>query len=354
VTDLARAAIRRLRTGVVPSWELERLSVGYGKIKELLDDNLGKLKAIRRLDSLFIRGEWGTGKTHFLSFAQAISDAEGFATARIDLNARGAALSHPQRIFPMLAETVRAGESVGMQQLIMNLIGDESKRRELMKFSQSESAGDLGPALSGLCRAFEAGDRLDMNEDAVWRILYGADLSWSDHPSKREKALFRTAAFAALCRAVGFKGLVLVLDEAETIDQLWNVRSRLAAYAVMGRLSHTDCVWCIFGITKRFDNAIKKDLQQDLLQMAIDPDAMLFLRKWHTGRYRVIDPPPINAHSANELADRVGTLYRTAYRTHGDPGFSRKCVDDWMRNPGRNPRRLIRLVVHRLDAARAL
>jgi hypothetical protein len=156
---------------------------------------------------------------------------------------------------------------------------------------------------------------------------------------------------------MGLKGLVLILDEAETIDQLWNIRSRLSAYTVLGRLFQMEFLWCVLGSTLRFDRTIQADLSNDVLANAVvSPDAKSFLHGWKREQYHIIEPPVINRQGARELAMAVTSLYQLAYRLASDnvAALGELCVEDWMRNPIRNPRRLIRLLVHRLDVTRGL
>jgi BREX system ATP-binding protein BrxC/D len=118
-----------------------------------------------------------------------------------------------------------------------------------MPFSETAEASDVGWVVRTLCDEFQDRGALGLATHAAWTILRGADLSWSDDASKREKALSRIAALARMCHAIGLKGLVLILDEAETIDQLWNIRSRLSAYHVLGRLFEMESLWCVLGST---------------------------------------------------------------------------------------------------------
>lgn len=357
MSDLARAAIRRLRTGVVPTWELARLSVGYDRIKVDLERSLGELEKRDQSEPLFVRGEWGTGKTHFLSYVQTTAARNWHASARVDLNARGMSLSHPQRFLTLLADSVQAGDQIGIQDVLHRLITIKEVRQRVYEFSQTSQASDLGPAMCALCSEFESSGALGLANHAAWTVIRGGDLSWSDDPSKRNKALSRIAALAGLCRAVGLKGLILILDEAETIDQLWNVRSRLAAYAVLGHLFEMESLWCVLGSTLRFDRTIQGDISGGILADAsVNADALRFLRGWKARKYRVIEPPVIDRRAAGQLAQAVSSLYRLAYSQLAEnvEAVSAHCVEDWMRNPVRNPRRLVRLLVHRLDVMRNL
>jgi hypothetical protein len=67
-----------------------------------------------------------------------------------------------------------------------------------------------------------------------------------------------------------------------------------------------------------------------------------------------MEPPAIDRNGAHELAHTITSLYQTGYNHDGENGVRERCVDEWMRNPARNPRRLIRLLVHRLDVSRKL
>jgi hypothetical protein len=341
---------------MVPAWELARLSVGYEQMKLVVEWSLAVLGRGETPIPLFVRGEWGTGKTHFLSYVRATAAAAWYASSRIDLNARGTALSHPQRWLPHVADDVQAGDRMGIQELLLPLVQTAEQRRRMIDFSE-RNPGEVGWAVWTLCHEFESSGGLGVANHGGWGTLRGADLSWSDHPSKREKALSRTAAVASLCNAMGLKGLVLILDEAETIDQLWNVRSRLAAYAVLGRLFQMRSLWCVLGSTPRFDRTIRSDLSNGILSSAvITMEATRFLLGWDRGEYQVIEPPVIGRQGATDLAQMVASLYHLAYR-HVSPNAAalcERCVEDWIRNPVRNPRRLVRLVIHRLDVMRAL
>jgi len=356
MTASARAAIRRLRTGVVPIWEFDLLSVGYDRVKQNVGNSLSELKRTGRAEPLFVRGEWGTGKTHFLSYVQATAAGRDFATAIVGLNARSAALSHPQRFFPVLAESIRARASTGLRGLILDSLYDDGMRESLKRLAASSVCGDLQWAVASLCLNFESGERLQLGNHPAWRSVYGADLCWSDHASKREKAVSRIAAVAGLCRAVGLGGLVLVLDETETIDQLWNIRSRMSAYGVLGRLCRMPATWCVLATTMRFDRMLERDLVSDFLKsQLVNADAVAFLARWGQGGRNTIQPPAVDERNAYDLATAVCSLYEAAYQeVRGSASIIERCLDEWTGNPGRNPRRLIRLLIDAFDASRVL
>ncbi|MCK1580692.1 DUF2791 family P-loop domain-containing protein [Bradyrhizobium sp. 168] len=340
----------------MPSWDIDRLSVGYDETKRLTELSLKALDLPGQLTPLFVRGEWGTGKTHLLSFVQAAASRASVANARIDLNARNAALNYPQRFLRCVSESIQANGSTGIKSFLVGALEEKATRSIIKRFSRSTLAGDFGAALESICTQFESGTAFELGDHAVWSMLYGVDLSWSDDQMKRERAISRIGALAQLCRAIGLKGLVLVMDEAETIDQLWNVRSRVSGYYVLERMFQSDALWCVLATTMRFDRTIERDLESGILSLELGhTEALDFLRRWRNNRYQRFEPPVIDGRGAKKLAGSIAQIYELAYGRMGNvDDILTKCVLDWSKNPSRNPRRLIRLIVHALDVSRKL
>lgn len=353
MTALGRSAIRRLRSGVVPPESLKELSVGYESITSLIDDSLRSLSAKGRCAPLFVRGEWGTGKSHMLEFVRTAAMRKGIAHVRVDLNARSSPLNYPQRFYPWIAESVALGAERGIRAILQAAFMDESRRRALLQFAWAAESGVLGEALKSIILASR-----ELHSDVLvdvpgWDVVCGIDLASFDW--KRPKALERAAMFARLMRAVGGGGLVMVLDELETIDQLWNKRSRLGAYQTLGALCQSDATWTVFGVTDRFDLCIQRDLANRILGYSQSDEASRFLREWGSGTYRMVAPPVVTDVHAKHLVDRIVDAYSAAYADATvDREVGSAVLIAWTRNPSRNPRRLIRALIDSLDAHRPL
>jgi hypothetical protein len=352
----ARVAVRRLRTGIVPDREVERLSVGISDVKVVVDSALSALVAGKWPKSLFVHGEWGSGKTHLLSLTRRLAELRGVPSTGVIVNARGSSLTHPQYFYPLLVGSIRTREEFGLRQIILRALDDDERRVRVQAFAQTTFAGDLRIPLLSLCSAWESRDPIGLEDHEGWRILLGGDLGWADYAYKRTAALARISSLLYLFRAIGLWGLAIALDELETIDQLWNVRSRLASYAVLGQLTRMPGAWCIFGVTKRFERTISADIDKGILQSAeIDKNADWFLRSWVTGYFEAIAPPTVNIDNARKLAEAITRVYREAYPDSvDDVSTAARCVRDWNENPARNPRRLIRMLIQRLDMNRHL
>lgn len=350
-----RAAIRRLRAGVVPAWELERLSVGYDRITATVRRALRALQEHSQPDPLFVRGEWGTGKTHCLAYVRAAANSEGIPNAKVDLNGRSGALNYPQRFYGELAESVKLQAYSGLRSLISGLLQNKSKREHLKAFAKGGFAGTLGAPLAALAARHEDARSPDFQEDPAWFAILGGDLTWADYAYKRNDALARIAALGRFFTSVGLGGLTVVFDEAETIDQLWDIRSRKTAYNVLGALCRCPGLWPVFSITQRFERVVAADIWNGILKgTGLGEPGIWFLSAWSRRELPKVSPPSIDPTNAFELVQRIATLYSVAYpATRAEKALLVRCVAEWQSNPSQNPRRLIRVLVHRLDAARS-
>jgi hypothetical protein len=115
--------------------------------------------------------------------------------------------------------------------------------------------------------------------------------------------------------------LVLLFDEAETVDQLWNVRSRLSAYSVLDQLCSMRNLWCIFGITGRFQRTIDSDLGYAAANNLLQSRAGRFLRRWQEGSCRTVEPPKMDGKCTDARTRcriSVRNRVRTAPRQRSD------------------------------------
>ena len=353
----SHATVRRLRAGIVPLEDLELLSVGYGGVRDLVQTRLAALSSALHAQPLFVKGEWGSGKSHLLSFIRASAVAAPIPVSLIDLNDRSAALNYPQRLYPVLAENLRCdGDALGLREVVLRWLEDSDQRGRLAGAARKAPGHLLSWSLQCLVTRHEGGDNVAIEDCGDWSILLGADLRWASYGYKRDLALERMDTLAGIFHGLGMGGLTLVFDEAETIDQLWNVRSRLTAYGVLGRLCRMKHVWCVFGITARFERVLSYDNARGFTDSPLaSPDARWFLKAWSDGSLDIVAPPEVTVEHARSLATSIAQLYSEAYGKDGaDNRLVHQCVESWLKNPSRNPRQLIRLLVHQLDIRRPL
>ena len=356
-----KSSIRRLRAGIVPSDHIEELSVGYEAVRDRMLAQLVVLEAGESVAPWLVQGEWGTGKSHFLSYMRANCLACGVASASVSVDARSQAVTKPQYYYPVLARSLRCDFGTGITAIVRAALEDSppgqlERLGQFVRFIPTFSSSSLARAIRELLRSRQGGGSLALIDHPAWTRLTGEDLSFADYSYLREKALRRLQELARLSQVLGCGGLVVLFDEVETVDQLWNITSRMGAYRVLGTLCRMEYVWCIFAITDRFVRAIDADLDDGILnQPRLASEAKYFLQSWKRRNLCVIQPPTIGVRQADELGRRILSLYDKA---HGPNAVEKNrfdgCIQAWCANPSANPRTLIRSVIHQLDVARSV
>jgi hypothetical protein len=348
----ARAAIRALRVGVVPAMCVERLTLGRAELEKKFEPYLRRLVEQGTCAPLFLLGEWGTGKSHVLSLVHASARRLELPTTGGSLDASGKALNYPQRLYPSLMERIlEAGTgAIGLREIVSGWLRDEMKRKALAAFARRCQNTGLAQMLGRLCQLQSQGSA-PVDDEAAWSLLLGVDLAWANYGYKRLQALERLGWVAQCFQGMGQGGLVVTLDEVETIAQLWNMRSRATAFGVLARLFRTPGLGFFLGITERFGGVVADDLYRGILDASwLSEDAHWFLSTWNNGGFERVSLPEFGAEQAEELVLTIAQLYREAYGIPGnDLSWVRTVLADWHGNPSRNTRRLIRLTVHWLD-----
>lgn len=350
----ARAAMRVMRAGSVPDSGIQHLTVGADDLIGTIRTSLSILEKNQTPRPLFLNGEWGSGKTHSIRLVRALALESGFATMEAVLNARTCPPNYPQRMMPFMARNIAFGEERGVRSVIGSLLRDDKKAGLALATIGDRSQADIAQATSTLRALSSRGETALVGTSAAWRVLTGTDIAHSDYGYRRTRALLRLHWTTAFVRAAGAKGTVLLFDELETIDQLWNRRSRATAYEALGGFLEAPGTWCVFGITERFLRVVREDALSDLYWQA-SSQGRHFLKMWREGEEELIAPPKVAEGEALELAAVVEKMYRDAYPETGDCGAEvRNAVSDWLRNAARNPRRLVRAIVDACDRARPI
>jgi hypothetical protein len=341
-------AVRLLRTGIVPGNAIEDLSVGYSQFRTKTYSGLDGFLTGKHQKPVFVQGEWGTGKSHMLNYFRMLATNLGLPTAFVSLNPRTLPLNYPQRLYGEIAASVRTDSVAGLRTLLESMLHDPNSRAKLKQYSITSSSV-LSSHLLALINHYDEHSSLNPRLELSWSYILGEDLGWADYTYKREQALIRIEGLAECLRSVNGAGLLVLFDEMETIEQLWNARSRTVGYEVVVRVAKMRSVWALFAITDRFLKIVKKDSAQS------GGDAEWLSNGLNSGGFLIFDPPNLDRSLAMQLATAVAELYLKAYPLANFSGtYIQEWVEEWGRNPSRNPRRLIRLVVNRLDLMRPL
>src|SRR5947209_15173937 len=244
-----REIIDALRRGTVPQRGLDVFAVGLGRFEAALDDEL-RTVAGGAAGFKAIRGEYGSGKTFFTRWLQERAKRLGFATAEVQVSEAETPLHRLETVyrramerlstanafqgafrpvvdgwFYTLEEEVLAeGRLEPSDQATLAVATEELLERRLSAISRVTP--QFAAALRGYRRAQAQGDAATAEGLIAW-------LAGQPHVGAAAKraagvkgevdhfaALSFLRGLLTVLRDSGYAGLVLVLDEAETLQRV--------------------------------------------------------------------------------------------------------------------------------------
>ena len=257
---LASLTLEAMRLGVVPATDLSAYTVGRDVEVALVDADLREADERGGSVRAFL-GDYGVGKTHLLELCQERALAQGFLTARATLDPLETSPSHPKRVYRALVRSLRypdrpAEEGAGLGPLLgraaespaaLALLGLEPRSKGASLDAQLSDGLHLylsaavaytrslqrakGHSAAFIDRCADLlGDWIE-GHPTISNQAIDADLShlrgW--HPKVYSLLDYRPwsriygyllSGLSALARASGYRGLCLVLDEAEFYNLL--------------------------------------------------------------------------------------------------------------------------------------
>ena len=241
--------IGALRRGTVPSAGLDALAVGIDSFAPTLDEELATVSSGRG-GFKAVRGEYGTGKTFFGRWLQERARAKGFATSEVQINETETPLHRLETIYRRLVERLgTADSSTGAFRSVIDgwffaleqdVLADGSidandanallERTQALMEAQLTTISKTAPAFSAVLRTYRRALADGDNQLAEGLISWLAGQPNVAASVKRAAGIkgeldhFGAANFLigllTILRDSGFPGLVLVLDEVETLQRM--------------------------------------------------------------------------------------------------------------------------------------
>jgi hypothetical protein len=241
--------IDALRRGTVPQVGLGELAVGLDRFARSLDE---ELERVRRGGSLFkaVRGEYGSGKTFLVRWLAEQARREGFVTAEVQVSESETPLHRLETVYRRVVERLASSDQeVGAFRSIVDrwfygleeaaieageasendaeaLAGATEVRLEQRLGEVSRVAPAFASALRGYRRAMLSGDLAQGEALLGWaggqpNVAAGAKRAAGirgdlDHFG----ALAFLRGLTDLARDAGHAGVVVVLDEVETLQRV--------------------------------------------------------------------------------------------------------------------------------------
>jgi hypothetical protein len=250
ISDARRESIvGALRRGTVPSSGLDILAVGIDAFAHTLDEEL-TVVASGRGGFKAVRGEYGTGKTFFGRWLQERARSRGFAATEVQINETETPLHRLETVYRRLVEHLGTADTVSgafrgvidgwFYALEQDVLADASvdsgnaeqllvRTNELME-ARLATISKTAPAFSAVLRTYR---RALADGDG---LLAEGLISWLAGQPNVAAGVKRAAGikgdldhFGAtnflvglltILRDSGFAGLVLVLDEVETLQRM--------------------------------------------------------------------------------------------------------------------------------------
>ena len=243
-----RAIIDALRRGTVPTQGLDAFAVGTGRFARSFDDELAAVAA-GGAGFKAVRGEYGSGKTFVLRWLTERARSRGFATTEVQVSDGETPLHRLEAVYRRACEALATPDAAsgalrsvvdawlytlhddvvssgtdGSDQLALLAASDALADQRLSGVAQRAPA--LAAAVRGYRRALASGDEAQAEGLIAW-------LGGQPHVAAATKraagirgdldhdaALGFLAGLLMLLRGAGYSGLVLALDEVETLQRV--------------------------------------------------------------------------------------------------------------------------------------
>jgi hypothetical protein len=365
--------LQRLRSGLPPTEGLEHLSVGYGQVLATIEHRLNGHEGSGRW--IMARGNYGAGKTHFLQTVRDLAHARGFATCYLCADSGMSALNHPQRFMASLLGSLEipGRASLGYSPLILQMAATPEGRKVLLEQCRKWSIGGRMPfsRAMGWLWTLESIDAAKNGADVCYAPqvagLLADDLSGlsiahrAATPDARQLAYHLLLMARDLLRHSGYRGLVILLDEVESIyTKLPGYPSRRGAVKVLAAFCESGLfkgVMTAVAITPDAHRMLVYEMAGTNFDDCLGPFEPVdsLLRRCADGSPHLMNCHVIRGAEVAALLEKVRGLYLAAY-----PGWSQNSSQEknWARFVGRArppelPNRLlVRHAVDLLDAQR--
>lgn len=259
----AEDIVQALRSGLVPRRGLHHLATGMDALMRAVEQELDFV-ATGKGTAKWIRGEYGSGKTFATRLLCARARERGFATSEVQISINDTPLHHLETVYRRLIERLEtAADGAGAFQSIVDAwlyqVGDEVQRLEGLaeddprladatekrledKLADLARQNQTFPAvLRAYHRAMYEGDFATAQGLCAWLSgqphVSGAVIAKAGIRGKLDgqAAITFLAGLLCLLRQTDRPGLVVVLDEVETIQRM-NAQTRDKALNALRQL----------------------------------------------------------------------------------------------------------------------
>ncbi len=253
VVSESATIVNALRSGLVPAQGLEHFATGLDGLVEAVNQELDFVAGGKGL-AKWIRGEYGAGKTFAARYLCTKARQRRFATAEVQISINDTPLHHLETVYRRLIERLEtAADGPNAFQAVVEgwlyQVGDEVTRlrgiteddpafADATEERLEDKLADLSrrnPAFAQVLRAYHRA-----SHDGDFPTAQGL-LAWLAGQPHTDRSVLKTAGtkgkvdgqasltflagLVQLLRQSGYLGLVVVLDEVETVQRM-NAQTR--------------------------------------------------------------------------------------------------------------------------------
>ena len=230
----ARAIIEGLRKGIVPTEYVSFFTVGRQNWLKFVEEDLDYFIANGGGKVRFINGDYGDGKTHFMSVVKQLALQKNFASSFVVLT-RDVPIHKFEVVYrEIIAQLCGNFEGIGIRSLIKHWLNEQKSKEENLgdlaaNLREIPGLGlDFANGLIGLLQLNSSAAPSEEGDANVEEIVY----QWFEGKKVAKKDLKRFHIFEllnktnskhflqsliAFLKITNHKGLILFLDELETV-----------------------------------------------------------------------------------------------------------------------------------------
>ena len=406
----ARRLVRQLGKGTTIAEGARHLHVGHAQWLDAQRELLEELEEDGGSETKFVRGTYGSGKSHFLYVVEDIARQSSWLTAHVECKADDVQIDRFETLYPALCRKLRvsidnpeddvdpisvilerwfermcsgaglAAHSTALPfdaaerlyaQLNRNLLRSNlpaTFQKAFTAFVMAKLARqfDVVRALVDWVRGSDQRVRIDARylRPTLGNAKPGATRTFDLRPLGKGTAREALRGLLWLIRNAGHTGLVLSIDEVEELARLPQRRRRDQALQALrehvddagAEAGHRSLCLYLAATPEMFEN---QDYfpRYDALQTRIQPVGREI--NW---RAPVIDldRTPLSGGEMRELAFHLRDLYRIAYEARSAEPVTEELLKTFVKQVIgttlgiAKPRLLVRLVIHELERARQL
>ncbi|MGA8165287.1 MAG: BREX system ATP-binding domain-containing protein [Waddliaceae bacterium] len=362
-----RRAVERLRDGLFDPVAVDRLTVEEEQIKKKFSKGLKALEG-GKSEHLCICGSYGQGKSHTLTYLNHQALSEGYATSVVQLDSREV----PFHLFSVVYHNIMEKLSLPDGKTLTQAWKQQADKLGALEFLETMPHRFRMILMAMLCknkqlspkeRSLKKHRNYRPREFGYWleKALIGHDIPVThlrNAFSYREIENFRgqslvcrgnapyvqmVQSLGRLLKEIGYKGIVLFFDEAESIVQA-RLGNRVKSYEILDQFFQIHpFVYPIFAFTDDFFDKVNQERYDDSGEMF----PKNYAKSWQD--LTIMRLQDFSSQGWHSLLDRLIQLYGQAYQIDLPPQMKGTLQALLKTIEGQETRYKLKALVNKLD-----